>query len=326
MMNELIAKRGPRSSRQLNSTINPPSIADDDDPRVSLNTVRPEELSKAILGQLAAANLPKPDKFDPFPEALGAKILDELIGSAQEGRFSKDNLNANGEIKGISDRNVLFYLRPILDAIAPTPNGMSCYKDKFQSNVWPTRVFAALHETGHFVAASLGLNDQVFRSIISNEPAPLIKHMERTIRANVTERIADATASLYILSNYRDVNVITAFRDFRLAIPEPTHHTTSSIAAVASAFARTPRYGLNLVEAEMWATKVVSSQHGLIHEYLTAAKDYKAMLAMWSTKPQETSNPPDPGDRPRGFPREAAARDRFCTFSPIPTAPKGPPF
>jgi hypothetical protein len=95
---------------------------------------------------------------------------------------------------------------------------------------------------------------------------------------------------------------------------------------VASAFARTPRYGLNLVEVEMWATKVVSSQHGLIHEYLTAAKDYQAMLAMWSAKPQETPNSPDPVDRPRGFPREAAARDRLCTFSPIPTAPKGPLF
>jgi hypothetical protein len=209
----------------------------------------------------------------------------------------------------------------ILDGVPPEPKGTSCYDDKLRSNVWATQVFIALHETSHFVAASLGLNGQVLKAMMRNDPVPLKGAMRDGLEANARERLADTAASLYFLSNYRDADTVKAFQDFRQAIPEPTHYTTSSIAAAQTAFVSHPRYGMSIVDAGKWAAQIISSQHGLVHEYLMANKHHEAMLEL----PVEESAVAKHGRQEKpSFPREAAARDRLCTFSP--TRPDSPPF
>ncbi len=100
---------------------------------------------------------------------------------------------------------------------------------------------------------------------------------------HLPERIADGSAVLYALSNYKDAAATTTFarnleamRDVDnvegSALNMRSHDTSSSVEAALRAFAENPRKGLTIVETTTWAADLVKNQPEFNRDFASMAE------------------------------------------------------
>ena len=96
---------------------------------------------------------------------------------------------------------------------------------------------------------------------------------------NVNERLADAAATLYILSNYGDGrDLIKMVENYRNSSSEPSHYTASTISKAVEAFDAHPRHHLSIVEATDMAADIIRKSPGIALELAQASETYDALL------------------------------------------------
>jgi hypothetical protein len=168
------------------------------------------------------------------------------------------------------------------------------------------RAFAALHETSHYIAAHLlasdksDLNDLLFNSLFGsngNRYQTVMADHKAFLRAaknhrmpqkerlrfesvfirdfvasdQAPERLGDASAVLYALSNFGDTQDTLRFIEKVKGLRDAEapfgigyiHDTGSSIDAAIGAFRKSPRQGLTLDQTSVWAVKIISQQPDL---------------------------------------------------------------
>ncbi len=154
-------------------------------------------------------------------------------------------------------------------------------------------VDTALHETVHYIASNIifdgvSLHDVAYSIVNKVSPGQnrdsyiaslqefLKKHPKSQVQVDklvlaqatyrqIRERIADAGAALYALSNYTDTTAIVDYfeklANYRMAdFTNSDHRTSSSIRAALKTFSEIPRQGLTIVEAALWAANIVVAQ------------------------------------------------------------------
>ena len=139
------------------------------------------------------------------------------------------------------------------------------------------RVFAALHETTHFVSQFKGMDAPARDQALLMSPNAGDLSQDRDFQQNIRERIADVSASLYLLSNYKDAKAYLGdVKDLRNANLEPVHYTTSSINAGIAAFEKAPRRGMSIVDTTQMAVAIIGNQPKLGAEYKEAVLGFRA--------------------------------------------------
>jgi hypothetical protein len=223
------------------------------------------------------------------------------------------------------------------------------------------RVFAALHETTHHVAfncvtGGLDLNDHVFNAInrTSGQKAEkYVKKLEaiknKSPSANeaflktaldpkqsvyvvalvscrqIPERVADASAALYILSNYGATSANHAFLrnilDLRKACFEDiVHDTASSLESALDVFSKRSIHGLSIVQTTLWATETVRRQPEYAKSIAAIATDIRnqfvikqGLLTRWR---HSVYVGPEANTRQTVAHSIVDARNRACRFIP----------
>ncbi len=125
-----------------------------------------------------------------------------------------------------------------------------------------------VHETAHYVDRQLSLSDNIYAKAVLkldlNKTDPsLIKPADDItplLKVNIRERVADASAALYMLSNFRDGKITAAIMQWRDSMPEPTHYSASTISATLDAFKNNPRMHMDIVETTKMAASIVTAQ------------------------------------------------------------------
>jgi len=222
----------------------------------SLQQTDPARFTKSISHQLWSAGLgdPKLDLFPPAPTPTD--------GWFQPGPpILIRGLNAySAEYKAIQGH---------MDEY-PYDDLQRCETTEFQrQGAMPDLVEVALHEAAHYVSQRLGLGPEAYEPVkqrVDDYNRAHVDHPESQVQVtynNVREDISDASAILYIYSNYRDVAgddaEAQAKADMRVAdYFDWGHETSGAIMAARSAFLRDPKYGLTITQTTQWAAKVVA--------------------------------------------------------------------
>jgi len=223
----------------------------------SLYQTDPATLTKSISYQLLRAGLggPKLDLFPPAPTAWDGWfrpgppiVVTGLNPYSVEYRSIERNMD-----------------RFPYDALTP------CQTTEFQrQGPMPDQVEVALHEVAHYVSFRLGLDPLAYVKVKKEADArnldPVTQPEDRVLVTynNINEDISDASAVLYIYSNFGDAAVddaeAQAKADMRLAeYFDWEHETSGAILAARNAFLRDPKYGLGIVETTRWAARLVTN-------------------------------------------------------------------
>lgn len=273
-------------------------------PRIRDNN--PRLLTDSIARQLQKAGLKVPDlqlfeETEPLLYRILAKVdraskdVNSAIGIQEmllEGKMIPPQKTALHRLLGLDDYYQVIGIPPneagadfVARAVADRSKNKvlntfcQCGKTHSQmSSLYPEfRVFAALHETAHYVNARKGFSTEIAKEIESKER--VANNEKSLLEINVNERIADATATLYILSNYEDgQSLITMVENFRNASSEPSHYTASTIAKAVEAYQANPHKGISIVEATAIAADIIRQSHGIAFELDQASRTYEALL------------------------------------------------
>lgn len=191
-----------------------------------------------------------------------------------------------------------------------------CLTTEFQrQGPMPDLVEIALHEAAHYVSYRLHLDPPVYQAVerrfdaFNNRRDISAADRVQTTFQNVREDIVDASAILYIYSNYRDVAVddaeAQAKADMRVSeFFDSTHETSSSIYAARAAFLHHPKYGLSIVETTRWAADVVRNQP-------VASLDTRLQAAR-QVRDSSLGEPAFEARLAVAYDRFRTIRDRFC--------------
>jgi hypothetical protein len=268
----------------------------------SLGQTDPASFSKSISYQLWRAGMggAKLDLFPPAPT--------NTDGWFQPGPpMLIRGLNARstdyGEIQAHMDQYPYDDLKP-------------CRTTAFQrEGMTPDLVEVGLHEAAHYASYRLGLDQSAYaavrRKIEAYNANPGVEPAYKVDVSfqNVREDIADASAILYIYSNYDDVAAndaeAQAKADMRVsAFFDSQHETSNAIAAARAAFLRNPKHHLTIVETTRLAAEVVMNQPAQdLDTRLQAARQVRDPLLH------------DPAFEARlvvAYERFRAVRNRFC--------------
>ena len=268
----------------------------------SLYLTDPARLTKSISYQLLRAGLGGP-KLDLFPSAPTSwdgwfqpgppVVVRGLSPYSLEYRYVQRNMD-----------------RSPYDVLAP------CQTSEFQrEGPMPDLVEVALHEVTHYVSLRLGLDPLAYGKLKQEADAynldPATPPASRVLvnYNNVNEDISDASAVLYIYSNFRDTVVndaeAQAKSDMRIAeYLDWEHDTSGAITAARKAFLRKPIYGLGIVETTRWAARLVAGLPlGAIDARLQAAPEIGDPLRGDAAFEARLRGAQD---------RIVAARNRFC--------------
>ena len=221
----------------------------------SLYQTDPVRLTKSISYQLLSAGLGEP-RLDLFP----------LVPTSMDGWFVPGPPSL---VRGLNAYSAEYrYIQDHMDQY-PYDGLPACRTTEFQrQGPMPDLVEVALHEAAHYVAYRLEIAPPAYASVkrtvddYNHAHAAQPQTEVRVTYNNVREDISDASAVLYIYSNFRDVAVndaeARAKADMRVAeYFDWEHETSGSIAAARKAFLRRPRYGLSIVETTRWAASLV---------------------------------------------------------------------
>lgn len=265
----------------------------------TLEDTDPEKLKASLLKQITDAGLPKPDVMELYP----AKGWKDPTGYAE--RNSNGYTNKRG-IVGNTDRN---FSQDILSSLNDGfPNQPKCGSHAFVTGDNAYNTYDALHETTHYIAYNMvdangaDLNWYLFSAVnaISPPQKPYdyasalrtqwghSKDMNTFIKLTVAkntyiqlyERLADAGAVLYSLSNYNDTAAIKAYYNGivnltdAMSFSDRVHDTSSSINAVVDTFDKSPRKGLSIVETTQWAAQIIKNQPEFNQSLYDIAGDY----------------------------------------------------
>ena len=268
----------------------------------SLYQTDPARLTKSISYQLLSAGLGGPalDLFPLAPTPLdgwfqpGPPILVRGLNPfSAEYRYVRNNM----------DKHPYDGLRP-------------CQTTEFErQGPMPDQVEVALHEVAHYVSFRLGLDPLAYgkarQEVDAYNRAPSTQPESRVLVTynNVNEDISDASAILYIYSNFKDVAVddaeAQAKADMRVAeYFDSEHETSGAIMAARKAFLRAPRYGLSIVETTRWAARLVTS--------LPLATIDTRLQAARQVGDPSMGDPAFEARLEAGYDRFRAARNRFC--------------
>ena len=146
-----------------------------------------------------------------------------------------------------------------------------CQTNVFQrQGPMPDLVEVSLHEVAHYVSYRLGLDPLAYSKLKQEADAydrdPSTPPAARVLVTynNVNEDISDASAVLYIYSNFHDIPVddaeAQAKADMRVAeYLDWEHDTSGAIAAARTAFLKEPQHGLSVIETTRWAARLVAN-------------------------------------------------------------------
>ena len=282
----------------------------------TLEDTDPEKLKASLLKQITDAGLPKPDVMELYP-AEGWK---DPTGYAD--RNPNGYTNKRG-IVGNTDRN---FSRDIISSLNDGfPNQPKCGSHAFVTGDNAYNTYDALHETTHYIAYNMvdangaDLNWYVFSAVnaISPPQKPYeyasalttqwvhSKDMNTFIKVIVAtntyiqlyERLADAGAVLYSLSNYYDTAAIKTYYNGivnltdAMSFSDRVHDTSSSINAALAAFDMSPRKGMSIVETTKWAAQIIRDQPEFNRSLYEIAGDYLKQQAADNTIYFHPENP-----------------------------------
>jgi hypothetical protein len=199
-----------------------------------------------------------------------------------------------------------------------------CRTTAFQrEGMTPDLVEVGLHEAAHYVSFRLGLDQSAYAAVrrkvdaYNANPGVEPAYKVDVSLQNVREDIADASAILYIYSNYTDVATndaeAQAKADMRVsAFFDSEHETSNAIAAARAAFLRNPRHGLTIVETTWLAADVVRNEPAQdLDTRLQAARQVRDPMLH------------DPAFEARlviAYERFRAIRNRFCGVTSVASA------
>ena len=142
------------------------------------------------------------------------------------------------------------------------------------------RIASAVHEVMHHVDLSKRMTGGIIDAAKTMPQDPKIKAL---FFGNIAERIADAGATLYLLSNVSDLKragwVVQKREDDRRVCADATHYTVSSIESAVAWFQARPMQGLGVYEAALFARQFVAAEANEIADQFPAvvkASDYIA--------------------------------------------------
>ncbi len=218
------------------------------------------------------------------------------------------------EVVGITGAHNIFHAQDLFTEVLSNADKTRCTSDEVREHPLEIKAFAGLHETAHFIAEKLGLNESTFEAVRDNSSIKKLVSFPDIINKsfvlpNVKERIADAAESLYLLSNYNlsngNSNPVTILSNLRQAdFRDVDHITTSSVHAAIAEFQANPRHGISIVDATRWAANIISKQPNLINE-LKAAFDKASVLSDPKATPAEKTK--------FDLTPQMNARDALCT-------------
>jgi hypothetical protein len=260
----------------------------------TLGDTHPEKLKVSLLKQITDAGLPKPEVMELYP----AKGWKDPTGYADR---NPNGYTSKRGIVGNTDRN---FSQDILSSLNDGfPNQPKCGSHAFVTGDYAYNTYDALHETTHYIAYNMvdengaDLNSYLFSAVnaISRPQKPYdyasaleaqwvhSKNMNTFIKLIVAEntyiqlyeRLADAGAVLYSLSNYSDTAAIEAYYHGivnltdAMSFSDRVHDTSSSIHAALAAFDKSPRKGMSIVETTKWQLKSSKISLSLIEASMT---------------------------------------------------------
>jgi hypothetical protein len=246
-------------------------------------------LTESLLAQVKAYGLKPPAKTNLFPRdkswlpqkfhdlkrwfndrALGhdPRLIKENPGVAQTGYdFRKDSITGFAR-----DGDERYIMRRDLEM---PPYSGSCHSI-IDRDFDAYRVVEEVHEFTHYVVNRMGLSEKTLQKVLTNETLrgetrPDLNSFAEIdlMRDNIEERIADASAVLYIKSNYGSSAPLDQMPDWRqteISAHTPDHFTSSSIAVALADFGRNPVRGMTIIEAVQRATDIVAAQPELWEE------------------------------------------------------------
>ncbi len=274
----------------------------------TLSQTDPAEFSKSISYQLWRAGLggAKLDLFPPAPTTTD--------GWFQPGPpMLVRGLNAHSaDYREIQDHMDLF----------PYDREKPCLTTEFQrEGPMPDLVEVGLHEAAHFVSFRLRLDRSAYAAVrrtidaYNADPAISQAYKVNVSFQNVREDIADASAILYIYSNYRDVAAndaeAQAKADMRVSeFFDSEHETSKSIAAARAAFLSHPQYGLTIVETTQAAADIVMNEPV---QYLDTR-----LQAARQVRDPSLGDPAFEARLTVAYDRFRRIRNRFCGAEPAP--------
>jgi len=223
----------------------------------SLYQTDPARFTKSISYQLWSAGLGDP-KLDLFPSAP----------TPMDGWFQP---GPPVLVRGLNAYSAEYrYVHGQMDRY-PYDSLHACQSTEFQrQGPMPDLVEVALHEAAHYVSYRLGVDPPAYASLKRKadayNSASATRSEDRILVTynNINEDISDASAILYIYSNFKSTAVndaeAQAKADMRVAeYFDWGHETSGSIAGARNAFLRSPRHGLTIVQTTQWAARLVTS-------------------------------------------------------------------
>lgn len=280
------------------------------------------KLKTSLLRQMDQAGIPRPEIMELHPSP-----------GWKEPKSSR-NINPNGYS---DDRVIVGNATPNLTQLDRTdfnkhfPNAPVCDGKVNSFNDADT----ALHETAHYVAyhrfksdsdkaRGADLNGYVFSAINQTGPAQnpqsyyqslqedaqffsglhgaVDKNAEqiavaRGTKLQIPERIADASATLYALSNYSDTSAVKEYYQnlaaYRKAnsFRDGDHATSSSITAALEAFSKNHRKGMTIVETTDMAGEIVKNDPALNQTIEALAQELKNQQRVTDAFKKNPKNP-----------------------------------
>jgi len=247
----------------------------------TIETANHEQLSATLLKQLDDAGIARPQKTDLFPQDPDSlyrdsrdfnRWLGRLIGvegmaaEMSEGQAAYDTNTDANSVTGISRDGDVRY--EMVRHLEKSPYSGAC-TSLFEQNFEGFRNMVALHEMSHYIDTKLGLAHAIVSDLtkyIDVDGQNDYHGRDPIFVVNIRERIADASAVIYILSNYAGTPLATQLVDWRQANLEGTHFTSSTVSLAIDHFKENPRAGMTLVETTKMAADIISGQPKLWKE------------------------------------------------------------
>ncbi|MDP9128154.1 MAG: hypothetical protein M3N08_07850 [Pseudomonadota bacterium] len=264
------------------------------------------KLEESLRDQLASAGM-TPKFFDLFPKKYKQQAAVDPRADSVTGEPEKNS--------------AMDSMPATLTKLFQNYDQATCGSFGLQNSFNAWRAFVALHETAHYVALHTkidgyndlnhyvfnkvnkveGLDDSLYRSAPTLVPKDVPSFVAQQILTNLPERIADASAALYILSNCADpaknqsfLEDITDFRraaylggDALAGIQSGTwvsswgrHNTASSLQTALKNFRHDGRPGMTIVETTELAARLVVAQPEFSKSLDAIARDLQAEMAV----------------------------------------------
>lgn len=335
-----------------------------------LENTNKEALTQSLLVQMDRAGLPKPITYNLFPETHDEDPSSDSKAMIVIGESAKDSqietVRADFNLFYINqpscdvlsiNQNPLTYRTfvalhetthhvadnlkttagdmndDVFSAVTRTPSQgikttLEARLEQFKDIVpeGQTRTLGDLLQDGKTPSGETGL-------ALTQDTRLTTLYVASVMAVQIQERIADASATLYILSNYTDTpRALKYVRDYSLFrqahYMDTVHDTSSSIEAAITAFKRHPIKGLSIVQTTQLASKIIKAQHDLNSGPDDLAQKLRekyigvvANIVENNIHASFFQNLVNPGNTVAAAARTVAARNSVCVVTPTQPVP-----